>query len=115
MSKRESYLYSGTKGHIVSVASTLPTSPDLLLTDGWTEVTDSRAAKSNTRVFTENSTGLRIRFDKGVSGEHGFRGTDHYHIDNPNATGKLDQYLDVNGNPVPRGSRKSHILPEGGN
>jgi hypothetical protein len=30
---------------------------------------------------------------------------------NPNKTGKSDEYLDRNGNPVARGSDPSHIVP----
>ena len=66
MSKLLSYKYTGTKGHIADVASSLPKNPDDLLSNGWTEITDPRAkTSSNSRVFKEKSTGLRIRFDKG--------------------------------------------------
>ena len=116
MSKPLSYKYTGTKGHIAAVANGLPKNPDSLLENGWKEVTDPRAkASSNSRIFKEISTGLRIRFDKGIPGENGFGGKDHYHIDNPNATDKkIDRYLDKNGNPVNKNSKASHILPEGG-
>ena len=66
MSKLLSYKYTGTKGHIADVASSLPKNPDDLLSNGWTEITDPRAkTSSNSRVFKKKSTGLRIRFDKG--------------------------------------------------
>ena len=68
MSKLLSYKYTGTKGHIADVASSLPKNPDDLLSNGWTEITDPRAkTSSNSRVFKEKSTGLRIRFDKGMN------------------------------------------------
>lgn len=46
-------------------------------------------------------------------GSPGFEGKDHYHQRNPNFTGKGDYYLDIDGNPVPKGSKRSHILPQG--
>lgn len=46
-------------------------------------------------------------------GSPGFEGKDHYHQRNPNSTGKGDYYLDIDGNPVPKGSKRSHILPQG--
>ena len=61
----------------------------------------------------ETSTGLKIGFDKGRTGENGFKGKDHYHIFNPTATGNHNLYFDKNDNPVKKGSAKSHILPEG--
>ena len=116
MSKGLSYHYSGTKGHIVSVASSLPSNPNTLLSNGWIETTHPKqASNSSSRVFTEESTGLRIRFDKGDGNKNGYSGIDHYHIDNPQATGKKDRYIDKDGNVVPKNSSKSHILPNGGN
>lgn len=115
MSKPLSYNYTGTKGHIVSVASSLPINPGSLLNNGWKEKTHpAQATNSNSRVFIEESTGLRIRFDGAEAGKSGFAAVDHYHIDNPNATGKKDRYLDADGNAVPKNSKKSHILPIGG-
>jgi hypothetical protein len=55
--------------------------------------------------------GLTVRFDKGKKGNPGFGGKDHYHILNPNSTGKHDYYLDKYGNPVAKNSKASHILP----
>jgi len=52
-------------------------------------------------------------FDKGVPGTSGFRGKDHYHIKNPNATDNSDRYVDKNGNIVGKNARASHILPGG--
>ena len=113
MSKPLSYKYTGTKGHIVAVASSLPKNPNDLLSKGWKEITDPRAKEAgNARVFKEKDTGLRIRFDKGTPGGFGFKGKDHYHIDNPNATDKKERrYLDKNGNPVNKNSKASHIIP----
>ena len=55
---------------------------------------------------------VKIRFDLGSAGAQGFRGKNHYHIYNPNATGQRDLYLDKMGNPVRKGAKTSHILPE---
>lgn len=111
MSKGLSYKYVGTKGHIVSVISGLPKNPNKLFLNGWKEITNSNQAKNSTsRVFVEESTGLRIRFDKGNNFSSGYASKDHYHIENPNATGKSDRYLDKDGNPVAKNSKKSHIV-----
>jgi hypothetical protein len=129
MSKGYSGLYEGTKGgsggngnsssgssikeSAANIAQSLPKNPEKLLEKGWHETTHP-GMKENTdsRTFSDPKTGLNIRFDKGESGETGFRGKDHYHIENPNRTGKQDFYLDKDGNPVPKGSDKSHILPK---
>lgn len=114
MSKDNCYHYSGTKGHIVDVASSLPSNPQQLLDSGWEDVSHPQQAASGSFTFKEKSSGLRVRFDKGVPGANGFRGKDHYHILNPNATGNSDLYLDKEANPVRKNSKKSHILPNGG-
>ena len=54
---------------------------------------------------------LSIRFDKGKKGAGGYGGKDHYHVLNPKSTGKHDYYLDKNGNPGPKNSKASHIIP----
>lgn len=113
MSKGFGYEYSGTKGHIVGVASTFPKNPFKLLNRGWEDITHPNAKGSGHMELKETSTGLKIGFDKGRPGESGFRGKDHYHIFNPDATGNHNLYLDKDGNPVKKGSAKSHILPEG--
>lgn len=113
MSKGLSYHYSGTIGHIIATAQSLPKNPDKLLSDGWIEITNtSQRANSSSREFKEISSGLRIRFDKGQSGKPGFRGLDHYHIRNPNATENSNMYLDKNGKPTRKGHKNSHILPK---
>lgn len=50
-------------------------------------------------------TGMKVRFAPGKPGANGFEGKDYYHVHNPNSTGKKDYYLDINGNPVPKGSK----------
>ena len=114
MSKPKSYLYHGTKGHIVDTAHSLPSSPTKLLNNGWEDISNPNEAAHGHFKYKEKSTGLRVRFDKGDSSQSGFRGQDHYHIINPNATGNSDLYLDINGNPVKKNSKQSHILPTGG-
>ncbi|WP_231511811.1 DUF6531 domain-containing protein [Chondromyces apiculatus] len=90
----------------------LPANPDDLLDDGWEEVTHPEMAKnSNRREFYNPDLGYKVAFDKGVPGETGFEAVDHYHVYNPNTTGKGDKFLDAADNPVPKGSKASHILP----
>lgn len=114
MSKPLTYNYIGTKGHIAAVAAGLPSTPTPLLLNGWENISDPRAAASGYQTLREASTGLRLRFDPGIPGEPGFKGQNHYHILNPNATSNKDLYLDRNGNPVRKNSKASHILPSGG-
>ena len=88
----------------------LPKNPDDLINKGWKEVTDPRN-KSGSREFENPQTGEKVRFDPGKQGANGWEGKDHYHRVNPNSTGQKDYYLDVDGNPVPKGSKPSHIPP----
>jgi len=90
----------------------LPAKPGDLLAQGWKETTHPEAAKMGHRTFENPKTGEVVRFDKGRPGETGFEGQDHYHRMNPNSTGNRDKYLDLNGNPVARGSNPSHIFSE---
>ena len=92
--------------------SNLPKNPNRLPKGTWIETTP-KSMKENTssRVFTDKETGLTVRFDKGQEGKSGYRGQDHYHVHNPNSTGKSDYYLDKFGNPVPKNSKSSHIIP----
>lgn len=113
MSKPLSYKYTGTKGHIAKVASSLPSTPDSLVKSGWEDVSDPRAAEAGYRTIREKKTGLKLRYDPGKPGAAGFGGQNHYHILNPNATSNKDLYLDKMGNPVRKNSRASHILPRG--
>lgn len=95
-----------------STSPSLPAKPDDLVTQGWKETTHPGEAVNGRRVFINPKTGQTIEFDKGRSGEPGWRGQDHYHVRNPNATGRNDKYLDREGHPVPNGSKRSHIPPE---
>lgn len=115
MSKKMSYLYKGTKGHIAEVARTLPANPERLIQNGWEDISHPKQKGVGSFVYREKDTGLKIRFDQAKEGSPGFRGMDHYHIYNPNATGNKDLYLDKDGNPVRKSSTKSHILSNGGN
>ncbi|GAB6890032.1 peptidoglycan-binding protein [Geobacillus sp. FSL K6-0789] len=94
-----------------SVIRSLPENPKDLLKRGWQDVTDPRM-KANTKMreYKDPVTGLKVRFDPATPGASGYEGKDHYHIYNPNATGKNDMYLDINGNPVAKGSKASHIV-----
>ena len=90
----------------------LPKNPDELMKNGWEDVTPDGMAKNTTsREFINSKTGDKVRFDAGKEGANGFEAKNHYHIYNPNSTGKGDYYLDVKGNPVSKNSKSSHILP----
>ncbi len=91
--------------------SPLPANPSDLVDQGYHDVSHPEAAAAGHQTLEHPETGDRVRFDKGKPGAPGHEGTDHYHRDNPNATGKKDQYLDKDGNPVPRGSDASHLKP----
>lgn len=74
------------------------------------------AARTTSREFYNPRTGMKLRFDKGVEGANGFEAVDHYHIYNPNYTKKkIDIYFDIDGNPVGKGSKASHIVIQGEN
>lgn len=88
-----------------------PLAPEDLLTQGWNETSHPEAAKMGHRTLRDPKTGEVMHFDEGRPGEPGFEGQDHYHRLNPDRTSKQDEYLDVDGNPVARGSDASHILP----
>lgn len=113
MSKGLSYTYSGTKGYIVSVASSLPKTGSGLEKQGWVDISHPQQAANGSHTYQDPKTGLRIRYDEPNPGAPGFAGKDHYHILNPNATSNKDLYLDKDGNPVAKGSKDSHILPKG--
>ncbi|WP_232699993.1 hypothetical protein [Brevibacillus daliensis] len=94
--------------------SKLPKDPQQLLKNGWKDVTHPELKRNtSSREYYDPKSGLRVRFDKKREGAPGFEGKDHYHIFNPNSTSNRDLYLDVNGNPVSKGSNASHILPGG--
>lgn len=113
--KGPSYRYIGTKGHIASIASSLPPSGEDLEEQGWENISHPAQAAHGSQTYREPSTGLKIRFDKGKPNTAGFAGKNHYHILNPNASSNANLYLDENGNPVRKSSKASHILPKGGN
>lgn len=114
MSKGFGYKYTGTQGHLAGISSTLPANPNDLLKQGWEDISNPNAKASGHLKLKEKSTGLTIGFDKGDPKANGFRKVDHYHIFNPNATSNKNLYLDKDGNPVGKGSSKSHIIPSGG-
>ena len=89
-----------------------PTNPKDLLNQGWQDVTHpTKAANTNMLDLLNPDTGQKIEFHPGKPGETGWEAVDHYHAHNPEKTGKLDHYLDKNGNPVAKGSNASHIKP----
>jgi len=101
----------GEDGDQAAAALDLPANPDDLLKQGWEEITHPEAAAKGHRAFRNKETGMVVRADEGDPGERGFRGSDHYHIENPNKLGDSDYYLDKNGRPVSRGSKASHVPP----
>lgn len=89
---------------------TLPSDPDDL-NDDWEEQTEQAP---NRRTFKHKTKEVVIHFDKGQAGKDGWEGKDHWHIRNPNwkeSDKKRDFYVDKDGNPVSKGSDKSHISP----
>ena len=89
---------------------TLPEDPDDL-DDDWEEQTDQGPSR---RTFKHKTKGITIHFDKGVEGENGWKGKDHWHIRNPNwkePDKRKGFYVDKDGNPVNDGSNASHIKP----
>ncbi|MBR2694206.1 MAG: hypothetical protein IKE69_08325 [Thermoguttaceae bacterium] len=113
MSKKQSYLFRGTKGDIVRIARSLPQKGEDLLSQGWKDISHPKQAGTGHYTYMDPETGVKVRFDEAVSGKQGFEGKDHYHILNPNKKGRRDKYLDVDGNVCNSGSRESHILPKG--
>ena len=103
---------SGSNAVIKNIQSK---SPQQLIEDGWEDITNPKmAANTNSREFYDPKSGLKIRYDKGVDGENGFEAVDHYHVMNPNYTNKkVDYYLDIDGKPVEKGSKASHIVIKG--
>ena len=103
---------NGKKHEYKNIISHLPKNPKNLLKNGWINTTPNEMSKkTSSQLFTNKNSGIKIRFDKGQRGLGGYGGKDHYHILNPNSTGKHDYYLDINGNPVPKNSKSSHIVP----
>jgi hypothetical protein len=96
-----------------SLSESLPANPDDLLGRGYRDVSHPDAAAAGHRTFENPETGDVLRFDKGKPGRPGHAGNDHYHRENPSPTGKVDAYLDRDGNPVPDGSDASHLYPSG--
>lgn len=102
----------GSRTYIKGIIGALPKNPNSLLKKGWKNITPESMSKSTSSVvYKESKTGLTVRFDKGTRDANGYSGKDHYHVHNPNSTGKHDYYLDKNGNPVPKNSKASHIIP----
>ena len=99
-----------SRNHVGSVDPSLPANPDdLAKKPGWEETTHPDAGKAGHRTFENSRTSDKLRHDKGDPEQPGHEAHDHYHRPNPNKTGKHDQYLDANLNPVPKHSPASHI------
>ena len=98
---------------VIRIASSLPKTGEELLSQGWKDISHPKQAENGSFTYEDSNTGLRIRFDEAVPDAPGFLGKNHYHIFNPDAHSNRDLYLDRDGNPCARGSRGSHILPQG--
>ena len=93
----------------------LPINPGDLLDFGYSETTPEGMRKNTeSREYENERTNDKVRYDPAEEGasKKSFKGKDHYHRYNPNSTGTGDQYLDKNGDPTPRGSKASHLVPE---
>lgn len=113
MSKGFGYKYNGTRGHIIGIINSFPSNPDIMVKNGWKDISHPNAKASGHRRLIEEESGMKVEFDRKVLGAPGYRGVDHYHVLNPNATSARDKYLDKNGNPVRKGAPESHIIPKG--
>ena len=113
MSKNKKYQFTGTVGDIVDLIRSLPIFPtQFFLRDRIEFVIEEAIGHITAREFYHKLTKLRVRFDPKKEGAPGFEGKDHWHVRNPNTTGKKDRYLDKDGNPVPKGAPESHIIPQ---
>lgn len=99
------------KNTVQQFANQLPKDPNHLIKQGWQDVTHPEKAKLGQKTFQHPTEKLRVEFHPGESGKPGWKGQNHYHIHNPNRTAKADHYLDIQGNPVAKNSRASHISP----
>ena len=89
----------------------MPANPDdLTKRPGWKETTHTDAGKRGHRTFENGKTGEQIRHDEGRPGETGHEAHDHYHHLKPDGKGSFE-YLDGNGEAVPRGSDPAHLYP----
>ncbi len=96
---------------VTKIIEELPTDPVDLTQKGWKDITLPATRKNSTsRTYTNGK--VTVRYDKSNLGARGYRGKDHYHILNPNSTGKHDYYLDKLGRPIPKNSKASHIIKE---
>ena len=90
--------------------TTLPSDPDDL-NDDWEEQTEQAP---NRRTFKHKTKEIVIHFDEGQEGKDGWEGKDHWYVRNPNwkeSDNKKYFYVHKDGNPLNRGSDKSHIDP----
>jgi hypothetical protein len=77
------------------------------------EISHPEAKEKGHRKFKDKRSGEIINYDEGKPGASGHEGDSHYHIENPDATGDNNKYLDGEGRPCSKGSDESHIYPKG--
>ncbi len=76
------------------------------------DITNSKKRElTKYRNFLDKDKNLEIEYHPAKQGEKGWRSKSHYHVKNPNSSGKHDYYLDKDGNPCPKGSDRSHLEP----
>ena len=113
MGKNNAYNFFGTLDDILELIKKLPPLPTPEWLKDWQEfVIEEAIGHTAAREFYHILTKLRVRFDPAKEGASGFEGKNHWHIRNPETSGKKDRYLDSNGNPVKKGADESHIIPK---
>lgn len=81
--------------------------------DKYKDVTHPQyRANSRNRRYFDTNTKRYFEYHPKTPNANGWRGKDHYHLENPNSTGDGDKYLDKNGAPCPKGSNESHLTRE---
>ena len=89
MSKNKKYQFTGTVGDIVDLIRSLPIVPTQFFLRDWIKfVIEEAIGHTTAREFYHKLTKLRVRFDPKKEGALGFEGRDHWHVRNPNTTGK---------------------------
>lgn len=64
---------------------------------------------SKNRRYFDTKTGYYFEHHPKIADSLGWRGKDHYHLENPDANGDNNKYLDKNGIPCSKGSKNSHL------
>lgn len=77
---------------------------------GYKDITHPQyRANSKNRRYFDTKTKTYFEYHPKNLNAPGWRGKNHYHVENSNATGDNNKYLDKNGNPCSNGSKDSHL------